>query len=276
MAAARAMVSASNTITTSILSRGPFRSHTALNICLKRAPSQKRRLFTCSAIYRPQVQIKEEGKPETLDYRVFFVDSSGKKVSPWHDIPLHLGDGIFNFIVEIPKESSAKMEVATDEQHTPIKQDTKKGKLRYYPYNIHWNYGLLRVCTLLGRKLDVVEIGERRGKIGEVLKVKPVAALAMIDEGELDWKIVAISLDDPRASLVNDVEDVEKHFPGTLTAIRDWFRDYKIPDGKPANKFGLGNKPANKDYALKVITETNESWAKLVKRSIPSCDLSLV
>ena len=33
---------------------------------------------------------------------------------------------------------------------------------------------------------------------------------------------------------------------GTLTAIRDWFRDYKIPDGKPANKFGLDNKPANK------------------------------
>jgi inorganic pyrophosphatase len=25
------------------------------------------------------------------------------------------------------------MEVATDEQFTPIKQDTKKGKLRYYP-----------------------------------------------------------------------------------------------------------------------------------------------
>lgn len=55
------------------------------------------------------------------------------QVSPWHDIPLHLGDGVFNFVVEIPKESSAKMEVATDEQHTPIKQDTKKGKLRYYP-----------------------------------------------------------------------------------------------------------------------------------------------
>jgi hypothetical protein len=35
----------------------------------------------------------------------------------------------------------------------------------------------------------------------------------MIDEGELDWKIVAISSDDPRASLVNDVDDVEKHFP---------------------------------------------------------------
>ncbi|KAJ6299189.1 hypothetical protein OIU76_020207 [Salix suchowensis] len=86
------------------------------------------------------------------------------------------------------------------------------------------------------------------GKVGEILKIKPLAALAMIDEGELDWKIVAISLDDPRASLVNDIDGVEKHFPGTLTAIRDWFRDYKIPDGKPANKFGLGNKAANKVF----------------------------
>ncbi|KAE8711708.1 Soluble inorganic pyrophosphatase 6 [Hibiscus syriacus] len=255
-----------------------------------------KRLFSCNAICNPQFQIKQEGQPETLDYRVFFEDTSGRKISPWHDVPLHLGDGAFSFIVEIPKESSAKMEVATDELYTPIKQDTKKGKLRYYPYNINWNYGLLpqtwedpslansEVEGAFGDNdpVDVVEIGETRRKIGDVLKVKPLAALAMIDEGELDWKIVAISLDDPRASLVNDVDDVEKHFPvnltgkGTLIAIRDWFRDYKIPDGKPANKFGLGNKAANKDYALKVIAETSESWAKLVKRSISAGELSLV
>ena len=30
-----------------------------------------------------------------------------------------------------------------DEANTPIKQDIKKGKLRFYPYNINWNYGLL-------------------------------------------------------------------------------------------------------------------------------------
>lgn len=30
-----------------------------------------------------------------------------------------------------------------DEEGTPIKQDVKKGKLRFYPYNINWNYGLL-------------------------------------------------------------------------------------------------------------------------------------
>ncbi|KAK8942374.1 hypothetical protein KSP39_PZI009171 [Platanthera zijinensis] len=249
----------------------------------------RRRQFASTALYKPDFSVKEEGTKETLDYRVFFIDSSGKKVSPWHDIPLSLGDGVFNFVVEIPKNSSAKMEVATDEPFTPIKQDTKKGKLRYYPYNINWNYGLLpqtwedpsyanlEVDGALGDNdpVDVIEIGDARAKIGEVLKIKPLAALAMIDEGELDWKIVAISLNDPRASLLNDMNDVEIHFPGTLTAIRNWFRDYKIPDGKPANQFGLGNKPASKDYALKVIRETNESWAKLIKRSVPAGQLSL-
>ncbi|KAH9655321.1 Soluble inorganic pyrophosphatase 6 [Citrus sinensis] len=335
MAAAKAI----SQTTSCLLSKTPFalkhKSHIT-NLCFgtKGVAFPSKRLFSCRAIYNPQVQITEEGQPETLDYRVFFVNNSGKKlswiefieiglilllliseneqiehtvnvvenlsfmtsfgriwwlieVSPWHDIPLQLGDGVFNFVVEIPKESSAKMEVATDELYTPIKQDIKKGKLRYYPYNINWNYGLFpqtwedpsfansEVEGAFGDNdpVDVVEIGERRRKIGEILRVKPLSALAMIDEGELDWKIVAISLDDPKAALVNDVDDVEKHFPGTLTAIRDWFRDYKIPDGKPANKFGLGNKAADKDYALKVITETNESWAKLVKSSATSLPL---
>ncbi|KAG7539186.1 Inorganic pyrophosphatase superfamily [Arabidopsis suecica] len=190
-----------------------------------------------------------EGQSETLDYRVFFQDGSGKKVSPWHDIPLHLGDGVFHFIVEIPKESRAKMEIY----------------IYIYSYNINWNYGLFPQTwedpTLANSEVDSA-FGDN----------DPVD---VVEIGELDWKIVAISLDDPKAHLVNVVDDVEKHFPGTLTAIRDWFRDYKIPDGKPANKFGLGNKPTNKDYALKIIHETNESWAKLVKRSVSPGDLSL-
>ena len=45
----------------------------------------------------------------------------------------HAGDGLYNCVVEIPKETRAKMEVATAEPNTPIKQDTKMGKLRFYP-----------------------------------------------------------------------------------------------------------------------------------------------
>ena len=58
--------------------------------------------------------------------------------------------------------------------------------------------------------MDVVEIGERQLDMGGVYAVKPLAVLAMIDDGELDWKVVAIRADDPKAAAVNDVEDVER------------------------------------------------------------------
>ena len=34
-------------------------------------------------------------------------------MSPWHDLPLYNEDGTVNFVCEIPKETAAKMEVAT-------------------------------------------------------------------------------------------------------------------------------------------------------------------
>lgn len=37
-------------------------------------------------------------------------------------------------------------------------------------------------------------------------------------------------------------------FPGEVQRILEWFRDYKIPDGKPANKFGYDNKALSKEF----------------------------
>ena len=53
-----------------------------------------------------------QGDANTKEYRQF-VQHEGKDVSAWHDIPLQNEDGSFNFVCEIPKETSAKMEVAT-------------------------------------------------------------------------------------------------------------------------------------------------------------------
>ena len=46
--------------------------------------------------------------------------------------------------------------------------------------------------------------------MGGVYPVKPVGVYAMIDDGELDWKVIAISTADPKADSINDVEDVER------------------------------------------------------------------
>lgn len=240
-----------------------------------------------SAIASSTYETIEVDSFPSLDYRMFFKDGAAT-VSPWHDIPLSAGPGLYNFICEIPKETKAKMEVATDEKSTPIKQDVKKGKLRDYPYNINWNYGMLpqtwedpshkneQIGGVFGDNdpVDVVEIGSTQLSRGAVVPVKPLGVYAMIDDGELDWKVIAIAANDPMAEEINDVEDVDKIYPGELEKIRTWFRDYKIPDGKPANKFGLDNRCMPKDYAIKVIEETAEFYAAL-KEGKTSSTLSL-
>ncbi|EFN57176.1 hypothetical protein CHLNCDRAFT_56094 [Chlorella variabilis] len=236
-----------------------------------------RRAQLHSTVVRASYASEQKGPADSLEFRIFFKQQKdGAVVSPWHDIPLYAGDGLVNFICEIPKESAAKMEVATDETNTPIKQDIKKGKLRFYPYNINWNYGLLPQtwedpahkndeCDAAGDNdpVDVVEIGSTTCEMGGVYPVKPLGVYAMIDDGELDWKVIAIRADDPLAAKLNDVEDVERELPGELEKVLVWFRDYKMPDGKPANKFGYDNKCMNKEFAMEVIEETHSFYNRL-------------
>ena len=132
-----------------------------------------------------------------------------KSVSPWHDFPLNAGPGQFYFVTEIPKMTTAKFEVQLEIEGNPIMQDTKKGKPRHYAGPMFWNYGMLprtweddteemddeEGYTGDGDPLDVVEIGSRQLGLGSVTKVKPLGALAQIDEHDLDWKIIAISLE---------------------------------------------------------------------------------
>lgn len=83
----------------------------------------------------------------------------------------------------------------------PIKQDVKKGKPRFvancFPHHGYiWNYGALPQtwenpehlddatgCKGDNDPIDVLEIGYRVAKRGEILQVKILGTLALIDEG---------------------------------------------------------------------------------------------
>ena len=99
--------------------------------------------------------------------------------------------------------------------------------------------------------------------------MKILGTLALIDEGETDWKLVAIDVTDPLAEHINEITDVEKYFPGLLNATVEWFRIYKIPAGKPANEFAFNGEYKNREYAQKVIDETHEYWKRLIKENEP-------
>lgn len=72
--------------------------------------------------------------------------------------------------------------------------------------------------------LDVCEIGEQVGYVGQVKQVKVLGIMALLDEGETDWKVLVVDVTDPLASKLNDVEDVERHLPGLIRATNEWFR----------------------------------------------------
>ena len=166
--------------------------------------------------------------------------------------------------------TTAKLELNKEAEYNPITQDTKNGALRYYHGPIFWNYGCLPQtwedpnvfndevqCCGDNDPVDVVEIGSASLSTGSVTSVKPLGVFSMIDGGELDWKVLAISVDDPLAASINDVDDIEVHLPGTVSGIREWFRWYKTPDGKPTNQFGHGEECLPKEKALEVVEETH-------------------
>lgn len=112
--------------------------------------------------------------------------------------------------------------------------------------------------------LDVCEIGEAVGYVGQVKQVKVLGIMALLDEGETDWKVLVVDVNDPLAPRLNDVEDVERHLPGLIRATNEWFRIYKIPDGKPENVFAFSGEAKSKKYAVEIIHECHEAWRKLV------------
>jgi len=190
---------------------------------------------------------------------------------------------VFNAVIEIPRWSNAKMEINKKEPFNPISQDVKNGKLRFvnnvFPHHGYmWNYGALPQtwedpnvkdattgCNGDNDPLDVCEIGSKIHERGSVVKVKVLGTLGLIDEGEADWKLIVIDVTDPIAEKLNNIGDVEEHLPGLLDATRDWFRNYKIPTGKPANSFAADGKFFDREFALDILKHDHAAWANLIK-----------
>ncbi|KAL6715899.1 Inorganic pyrophosphatase [Lecanora helva] len=226
---------------------------------------------------------RKNGAANTLEHRIY-IEKDGVPVSPFHDIPLYANEQqtVLNMIVEIPRWTNAKMEISKEDPLNPIKQDVKKGKLRYvrncFPHKGYlWNYGAFPqtwedpnvVHPETKAKgdndpLDVCEIGELVATPGQIKQVKILGVMALLDEEETDWKIMVIDVNDPLAPRLNDIEDVERHLPGLLRATNEWFRIYKIPDGKPENQFAFSGECKNKKYATDIVRECAEAWEKLI------------
>lgn len=244
-----------------------------------------------------QLFTESSGEKFSPGYRVHFKikdQETGKvcPISPWHDIPLFVRnivrtlpageEDVVNFITEIPKWTRAKFEISRREQYNPIMQDIKNGVPRFYKHgDMMWNYGAFPQTwesTDVGFELapgvkikgdndplDGIDIGVTQFATGHVGPVKVLGVLGMVDDGEMDWKVICISVDDPMARYLNNITDVPALLPGCLEAIREWLRVYKIAQGGEENHFAFDGEFKDRAFAMKVVRESNAMWQNLHK-----------
>lgn len=218
--------------------------------------------------------------------RLYLKNADGQRVSPWHDIPMRPAtsssssgeDMVFNMVAEIPRFARKKLECRTDLPLNPIVQDVKKGVPREYHGPIFWSYGFLpQTWEDPGRVLagglkgdgdpvDCVELSGAELAPGTVTTVRVLGALPMVDDGEIDWKVLAWKADAPDGP--KDAKDLEERFPYLISGVREWFRWYKAKDGV-MNRF-LTEELTSTEDTLAVLEEAHEDWHRVYMEQTPA------
>lgn len=251
---------------------------------------QPARCVSTETSTHPRISGVDVGSKYSSSYRRYATDATGKILSYFHDIPLAYDRATrtANMVVEVPRWLNAKFEINKELEGNPIVQDEKKGAVRFvrnlFPYHgyIH-NYGAFpqtwennsvqqEGTGLYGDNdpLDVCEIGASVLELGSVKRVKILGALALIDDGELDWKVIVVDVQDELAAQVSSVADLDKVCPGLLAGTRQWFRDYKLADLKPPNAFAFEGRYLLADETLDVVEECHAAWTQLIEGKVKS------
>lgn len=149
----------------------------------------------------------------------------------WHDIAPGEANKIVT-IIEINKGSKNKYEI--DKETGLIGLDRAMHTAQDYPFD----YGFVpQTLWDDGDPLDVVVLTTNPLFPGVMVKVRPVAIMNMIDDGESDAKIIAVPVNDPRWDDVKDLADVNQH---TIKEIQHFFETYKIIQKKEVTIPSIG------------------------------------
>ena len=161
---------------------------------------------------------------------------------------------VFNVIVEIPKDSQNKYEV--DKESGAIKLD----RVLYSPMHYPTDYGFIPETHCEdGDSLDVLVLGGNSLFPGCIVSARPIAILKMRDNGDEDFKVLAVQNDNPRFDGIRDIEDIKKLHEHSLKEISHFFQAYKELEGKKTEILGW----ENSEKAKEEIKRAHEIYKKI-------------
>lgn len=168
----------------------------------------------------------------------------------------------------------------TDPEKLQLLVEISKGDYNKYEFN--HEYGVLELdrvlygpifypvnyCDVPGTwnegdddPLDAVVFATKEIVPGALVTGRVIGALEMIDNDEVDHKIICVADKDPRYEHVKSVDDLT---PYERKDLKSFFELYKIPQtGKDTVKVG---KFFSKDEALKLVEESVDCYKKKFKK----------
>jgi inorganic pyrophosphatase len=157
----------------------------------------------------------------------------------------------FNVVVEIASGSQDKYEY--DEHLDVIKLDRVLFGSQRYPAN----YGFIPETRAKdGDHADALVLSTNPFIPGAVVVARAIGIMEMVDAGDVDNKIIAVPVKDPRFSDVQSLEDLPAH---TIKEIQNFFETYKELEGKKVEIKGFKDKQS----ALDELQDTRNMYGKI-------------
>ena len=160
---------------------------------------------------------------------------------------------IENAIIEIPRKTKNKFEI--DKKTGKIKLDRVLYSAMSYP----GEYGYIdETYSPDGDPLDILVISSEATFPGCVVPSRIIGYLRVIDNGEEDFKLIAVVNVDPRYNGINKLEDLSEF---TLLEIKNFFENYKTLQNIKVEVTDY----YSKEEAIKLIKECKKAYKERVK-----------
>ena len=146
-------------------------------------------------------------------------------MNPWHSFSeKRIKINNFVAVIEIPKGSKNKYEL--DKDSGLLRLDRILYTSTHYPAN----YGFIpRTLSEDGDPLDVLVLCQEELAPMSIVECFPIGILNMIDEDEVDEKIIAIPINDPFLNNYTDISELPQH---QFQEIKHFFEVYKFLENK--------------------------------------------
>lgn len=143
----------------------------------------------------------------------------------WHDIAKErITKEYFIAVIEISKGSKKKYEL--DKETGLIILDRVLYASTHYPAN----YGFIpRTYAGDNDPLDVLVLCQEDIEPMSLVPCYPIGIMKMIDQDEVDEKIIAVPISDPSMNQYQDISELPQHL---LTEMGHFFETYKVLEGK--------------------------------------------